>query len=181
MKIIDCNLQNKKKYNKDDKSSSTSLEKRKLDSQDDELDYSGKSPLKKSNNKKGYSSSSYKDDDFYSKSERRISARLKNQPQPSYEDNSMDEDYESDESFNSSLFYEEESKIAESGSTMNEDIIDNPDEASSSEFIPDTDSNSYTSKKGNKTNDKKFSSKQPSKNKNTLSQSENNGNFFFFF
>ena len=170
MKLIDCNLQNKKKTN----GSSTSLEKRKFNTQDDELDNSSKSSIKKSNKKN--LSSSNKDDNFYSKSERKVNSRLKSQTQ-SYGDDNMDEDYESEESFNSSLFSEEESKIVENGSNMNEDKYDNQEDASFSEIIPDNENNSYTNnKKGNKNNDKKNSNK----NKNSISQSGNENNGIIF-
>ncbi|KAG4088929.1 hypothetical protein H8356DRAFT_957554 [Neocallimastix lanati (nom. inval.)] len=93
------------------KNSNITIEKRKLDTQEDESDYLNKLGIKK-NNKKIYTSS-MKDDDK-SLQNRRLSARIKSQPQPSYEDNnSMDEDYETDETSNSSLFYEEDSKMDE--------------------------------------------------------------------
>jgi len=89
----------------------------------------------------------------------------------------IDEDYESDESFNSSLFYENETKPFENNNVMNDEYFDdqddiNDDDDISSEFIPDTD-NSYTSnKKSNKNSDKKPSSKIAHKKRNSISQSD---------
>ena len=143
-----------------------------MDTQEDESDYLNKLGIKK-NNKKIYTSS-MKDDDK-SLQNRRLSARIKSQPQPSYEDNnSMDEDYETDETSNSSLFYEEDSKMDENGSLYNDDYDDNQDESSSSEFLPDTDTNSYTNRKASNknNNDKKYSTKTTIRKRHSYSQSD---------